>query len=156
MEEKGFLREFLRLCTSSSFPGVAVHITLIQQMFFWDAVLCPSQGWGSLGPDQFALLPCQVRHGKQTKHGAMGLEVEGAVRSWGWSSILLATQGQASWRRWYWMVLRDWSVEPLIRACSVHPGHSRAGQENCQPQALSNAIVCCSLAVAQNKLNNLS
>lgn len=58
----------------------------------------------------------------------------------------------------YGVVPRDRAVELLLRACSMHPGPSRAWaeDENGLPQALSDTVVCCSPAVAQNKLNKLS
>lgn len=66
-----------------SCPQVAAHTTFLRQIF--SAGPFPSQvgsGWGSVGPGQLALLPCQVRRGKQAQHGAMGPEVAGTVRAW--------------------------------------------------------------------------
>lgn len=156
-KRKASLENSQGLCTSSSFPAVAAHTAFIQQMFAGLLSCALDSGGGNLGPDQFALLPRQFRCGMQMQHEAGGLEVEGPVRSWGWLSILPAAPGQASWRRRYGVVPRDRSVE-LLRACSVHPGPSRAWveEENGLPQALSDTVVCCSPAVAQNKLNKLS
>lgn len=62
-----------------SCPRVAAHTTFLQPMFAGLlAHPCPSQmgsGWGSLGPDQLAILPCWVRHDKQAQHGVIGPKV---------------------------------------------------------------------------------
>lgn len=101
VEEKGFLKEFSRLVHLQLLPSGCCSHRIYSAMFAGLLSCALGSGGGSLGPDQFALLPRQFRCGKQMQHEAMGLEVERPVRSWGWLSILPAAPGQASWRRMY-------------------------------------------------------